>query len=992
VALNPGSRVGAYTIEGVLGRGGMGVVYKAADAHGRAVALKLLAREIGIDPESLRRFSREALAAAKIRHENVAQLIETGEHEGLPYLAFELVPGGSLRARLERDGPLPADEVLRLAVPIARGLIAVHAAGVVHRDLKPDNVLAGADGSPKIADFGLVRRAPGRSSLSELGRLTQPGDFLGTPAYMAPEQIQRPDEVDERADLYAFGATLFALLTSRPPFTGEGLVLLKTVLTEPPPRASSLVAVPPALDDLIAALLAKDPAARPASAAAVLAALEAIAAPRGPASEPKRRTPTALVALVVALVLGAAAIGFGAGRSSAGPSQPRPTLSSTQATPTPRAQDPAAAVTSARHRTPEPGTAASPRPGSSASELARFPSFCRGFIASPPTRLKRILGTYRWHVAPARGGTCAFLSDGRPVTGWVDGRLRVLDPRTGEENVTIDVGAPIISLATFRDGKRVLVGLAGATIEAWDLTTQSRLFSLSELAAPANHNVRRIALDRDETTILALASTGHLAAWNLAGVVATLRWKRALSSPLPKESFGGALSPDETTFVTGSADGHVRTFRVSDGEPVHDHVATTRAVHACFFTPDAKHLVAATGEPSLAILDAETGQRELSLPCARGTGSVGTFAAALSIDGRSIATGTDENIELWDLTTRSRVRGIAGHHDLVRELAFSPDGKTLLAASNDGVFRLWDAATGEEARGDVPPFEGRVRALAVSDDARTALVGTSDGRVRVLSFPDGDVAGVLEAEVPTVAVAVSRDGSRALTRGEDGTVRAWDVPAKKVVRSYRGDNGNIGVGFRGDGQPLVALSRTTLALANWDDGATVFTIDDGVRSAEFTADDDLLTASASGFVRLWKSSTGALADSTPKMLSAQVWAGTTKHGILAAGLDRALRLLPKDGLAKTPLWKIETPAVVAGAALSRDGSTAIVLCGDVKHATTWNATSITILDVATGTEAGALDLSASADAPTAVAAIPGSSSVLVGTARGVVLELEVERP
>jgi formylglycine-generating enzyme required for sulfatase activity len=287
--LERGAKLGSYTIDSLIGRGGMGVVYKAFDPRGEAVALKVLLPELGTNPDSRRRFGREALAAAKVRHPNVARVIEGAEMAGTLCIAYELVPGGSLGARLEREGPLEWREVLRLALPIARGLVAIHAAGIIHRDVKPDNVLLDASGVPKLADFGLVRRAPGRSSLSHQGHLTKQGQFLGTPAFMAPEQVNRPDEVDERADLYSFGATLFALLTAAPPFTGEGITLLSAVLNDRAPRAASRVTVPPELDALIASLLEKSPSERPASAASVVTALERIAGEPVAVSEAPKR-------------------------------------------------------------------------------------------------------------------------------------------------------------------------------------------------------------------------------------------------------------------------------------------------------------------------------------------------------------------------------------------------------------------------------------------------------------------------------------------------------------------------------------------------------------------------------------------------------------------------------------------------------------------------------------------------------------------------------
>ena len=272
--LRPGTRLGGYVIEGELGRGGMGVVLRAKDDLGRTVALKVMPREMVSDRVSLERFRREAQAVAVVEHANVVRIYTHGEVEGYPYLVFEFVPGGSLQDRLRKQGPIPWREALELAAGVARGLDAVHRAGLVHRDLKPGNVLLDAQGTPKLGDFGLARKQARGNSL------TNAGDFVGTIAFSSPEQAG-DGRVTFQSDLYSLGAMLFMMLTGSPPFEGEDLhVITKHLTARPPAPSSKKGTIPPEVDALVLRLLDKRPGARGASADAVAEELDGLAAPR----------------------------------------------------------------------------------------------------------------------------------------------------------------------------------------------------------------------------------------------------------------------------------------------------------------------------------------------------------------------------------------------------------------------------------------------------------------------------------------------------------------------------------------------------------------------------------------------------------------------------------------------------------------------------------------------------------------------------------------
>ncbi len=279
-APNPSS-IGPYRVEQLLGRGGMGAVYKAIDSrNGAQVALKVVHPELAREGTFLERFRREGRLGQAVRHANVVALLEAGEANGVLYLAFEVAAAGSLKDRLAKE-PLPWREAAAVGAGIARGLAAIHGAGLVHRDLKPENVLLGADGRPKIADLGLARRT-GAGAQSQA--LTRSSEMLGTFEYMAPEQADSAKTVGPPADLYALGATLHALVSGRPPFEGQGMELVTKHLTEVPAALSSLVpGVPRELDALVLRLLAKQPAERGGSASEVARELDAIAKMTAPA-------------------------------------------------------------------------------------------------------------------------------------------------------------------------------------------------------------------------------------------------------------------------------------------------------------------------------------------------------------------------------------------------------------------------------------------------------------------------------------------------------------------------------------------------------------------------------------------------------------------------------------------------------------------------------------------------------------------------------------
>ena len=271
-----GRQLGPYEVTSLLGRGGMGVVYLGFDTRlQRPVAIKALPPAFTSDDRLRARLRREAMAAAALTHPGVATVFALEEFEGDLYLVHEYVPGRTLRATMQaREGGMPVEETVTIALDIARALAAAHAHGIIHRDLKPENVMHTPGGGIKVVDFGLARFEQG-DGLPGHERLTRPGVAPGTPGYMAPEML-RGDPVDARADQFSFGVLLYELVAGRHPFEGtDDLTTVARILdTEPsaldPPRP------PAALERIVTTCLAKWPRDRYQTSDALVAALEAV--------------------------------------------------------------------------------------------------------------------------------------------------------------------------------------------------------------------------------------------------------------------------------------------------------------------------------------------------------------------------------------------------------------------------------------------------------------------------------------------------------------------------------------------------------------------------------------------------------------------------------------------------------------------------------------------------------------------------------------------
>jgi hypothetical protein len=285
-ALTAGAKLGNFEIVELLGRGGMGEVWRARDARlKRDVAIKVLPVALARDPDRIARFEREARAASALNHPNIVAVHDIGCDNGIYWIASELVRGDTLRRAIEA-GPLPAPKAVEIAVQIAAGLAAAHAAGLVHRDLKPDNIMIARGGQVKILDFGLAKQRR-TSEESTATALTDEGVVMGTAGYMAPEQV-RGEPADHRSDLFSFGVVLYEMLSGKRAFTGNSSVeVMNAILKDDPPELPP--SIPAALARIVQRCLEKERERRFQSAADLAFALQALSLSPAPAERPPRR-------------------------------------------------------------------------------------------------------------------------------------------------------------------------------------------------------------------------------------------------------------------------------------------------------------------------------------------------------------------------------------------------------------------------------------------------------------------------------------------------------------------------------------------------------------------------------------------------------------------------------------------------------------------------------------------------------------------------------
>ena len=687
-------RLGNYRLLGELARGGMGIVYRACqEGLEREVALKVLREGSLASRNAVHRFQTEVQAAARLDHPNIVPIYEVGQDGGQHFFTMRLLEGGNLAALLSaRQGkPLPPQDAAQLLSAVARAVDCAHRRGILHRDLKPGNILLDADGSPQVADFGLARLLDSESSV------TLPEAVLGSPAYMAPEQASgRSREATAAADIYSLGAILFELLTGQAPFTGsQPLDILRRVADEPPPRPCALNPKTPAdLETICLKCLEKEPARRYATAAALAEDLarwqrgEPIHArpttPRERVVKWARRRP--LIAALSAALLGVGLAGLlgvllewqraRTGEHVALLNQYAADMAMVNES-LPAGNFGRARTVLEQHR---------PRPGQ--PDLRDWEWYYFSAEANHSDELAT-LGRHATRVL-----WVSFSPDGHWLaTADIAGELRLWDLQTRRLSAQAHQPPWPSSLQFAPDGHFLISAQGGGDARKcqihWWLVP-----SLREARPPMEVSNLIDALPSPDGRQLFVLRNGDGLDRQTPDGMTSLPAIPALRTHVPAGL--GAFSPDGSLFAYEAYDGLAvwnlagESIRIFAGHQ--KRTGFPFSISGLSFGPDGSVLASCGPDATVRIWPLRTNAAQDSVRELADTG--GVVSQIAFVDGGQLLAGasTDQTIHLWDTRTWRLAGQLRGHGSAVVALAASPDGALLASGAMDGEIKLWSAA------------------------------------------------------------------------------------------------------------------------------------------------------------------------------------------------------------------------------------------------------------------------------------------------------------
>jgi hypothetical protein len=696
-----GTRLGRYQITAPLGRGGMGVVYQAEDSLlKRKVAIKLLPPALAQDADSLRRFRHEAQLAARLNHPNVVTIYEVGQQDAACYIAMELVSGGSAQDILHKRGPFKWQHATRVIEAVCRGLVAAHQAELIHRDIKPSNIMRAADGTVKLADFGLAKATdqPG---------MTTSGFYAGTPHYMSPEQC-RQDPVDDLTDIYSLGATYYALLVGRPPYPGEKnmqVMFAHCSSPVPDPREAD-AAIPEACAAIVRRAMAKLPTERFASAAEMLTALKSLLSPASGGVQPPALDWNGLI-------------------DDEGPRPESGVLKRTKSTGGP----------------------------------ARYATRAVGLVAAI------VLAAWLWTLIPDnpldvplapiepgnQGGPKASIVPPRPVRDLARSTAATLPTSVPAEGFKVDMSGPVATLAISPNGEWLAAGYGpdDGGLVIWDRTTGKPALELAASDIVPSGGVEPAATDAavacaafsPDNSILAIGVERRRGLWLLDRDDTGLGWR------LPAERYHAA-TPTSVSFAPGGprrpgpflvaaftdvpeTAERAKVWSISAGigmQPLLDFSQATWA-RVVAFRPHSEMTIAFGTRDHGVLLWTDTVRKPRPVQVLT-TGCV-VNALAFSPDGKWLAVGGPDSLQLWELDPTPRKK-----QELVlttTAVAFAPDGTALATAGDPaapGEIVLRPAA-GLTQSTVLKGHTGAVSSLAFSRDGATLVSGGADRTMRL---------------------------------------------------------------------------------------------------------------------------------------------------------------------------------------------------------------------------------------------------------------------
>lgn len=885
---------GDFELLDEIAHGGMGVVYRARQVSlNRPVALKMILAGRLATPTLVQRFHTEAESAARLDHPNIVPIYEIGEYDGQHYFSMKLIPGGTLAdadfgwepagydsrqggAKLAQQiAPvrLACHRAARIVSIVARAVHYAHQRGVLHRDLKPTNILLDEAGEPHVTDFGLAKLAD-----DDVG-LTMSAAIIGTPAYMSPEQASgHIGKLTTASDIYSLGAILYELLTDQPPFQGESCVeTLRQACDQEPARLVTLnPAVDRDLETICLKCLNKEPSHRYGSAEMLAEDLErwcngeAILARPSTAWErtsrwTKRNPEIAALAAGLVLAICAGLIGTGFMWH--------------------RARETAASAEQLYYISSMNGVQAAWEQGN----VGQVRQLLEQTANSPHRGFEWYYWQRRTHLASrtlvghadfssldlTTSGMVlyvAFSPDGRRIfSGSLDQTAKVWDAATGRELFALARNKSETGLhgpvCFSPDGRRIVTCNETGRVHIWD-TESSR-----ELMAFRAHDagIECVAFSPDGTRIVTGSKDYTAKVWDAASGRNLNTYTGHANTVL-----GVAVSPDSRRIVTCSEDGTAKVWDVvNDFEPL-TLVGHSSAVFCAAFAPDGKRIVTGGRDLTPRVWDASTGNELLKLPQGHSVTCV-----AYSPDGTSIVTGSlDQTAKLWDAANGQELCTFKGHTNEICAIAFSPDGQQIVTSSGDSMVKVWDLAGSQEPlvlRGD----GSDVRTAAFSPDGAALVTGCAPNySSSAKPFPPGRFDFTASVWDPTTgrkrlsltghsgpigSAVFSPDGRRIATASWDSTIRIWDATDGTQLWRLQGHRGAVlSVAIAPDGKRI--------ASGGADHTARVWEISDGkepvclktleghtntVTCVAFSPNSRrIVTASTDGTAKVWDATSG----------------------------------------------------------------------------------------------------------------------------------------